>query len=688
MHRIARGGAIRLFTRLITMAMLCLECAVAFSQQTSEPRVSHIDPTVMDRQADPCVNFYQYACGNYQKLHPLKPDEDYVFLSDLTRPDPLAQMAAFLSGPAPSHLDSALRQLRVSYNACMTDGQQTVATGNALLPLLQEINRYQGPAELPLLLKDLLAVGSRPFFGVTVGFEPDVSATQILELTPPKLSLADGTTYRKVDDESRKSIAALREHIIKVFLALGEDVDSAKQQAGYVVTIETRLAAAEPTSVARRDPRAHIHPYSASQLRDSLPNFAWGQLLSALGVSQQSMLNVDNVEELRAFEELILTSPPSAIRAYLRYKLVISIPTVIAPIALAEEAKRYGQFGRDGGGLGLPRTQQCLLLVLNERRDDVIRAYIAQFLPKDLKLSADAMVSQIRLQLAHEIRSATWLNDKTRQSALDKLDNMSQVIVYGSLRGRYSGLPVFKREAMRNYLISNRLAFKQELASAGTPIDRQRGKFHPLATGAMYRGDANVIEVPGAEWLPPSFDLNADPAENYSRSGFTVGHELIHAFDDQGRKRDATGALIDWWTEMDSKRFQEKAACFVDEYEAFGTAPEHHENGQLTLGENIADNGGLHLALLAYLAYAKQHGVDPSKPEDGWTPLQRFFLSYAQDTCSAVRPDSELRQMQTNPHSLDRFRANGVLRNTPEFGKAFSCQENSPMAPSRRCEIW
>ncbi|MFZ0480783.1 MAG: M13 family metallopeptidase, partial [Terriglobales bacterium] len=235
--------------------------------------------------------------------------------------------------------------------------------------------------------------------------------------------------------------------------------------------------------------------------------------------------------------------------------------------------------------------------------------------------------------------------------------------------------------------LQNSWLLRGSLERAGKPVDRNESQFMAVYTGAAYNPERNSIDIPAAQLTPPDFDLNAYDAENYARDGFVMGHELIHGYDDKGRLYDSEGYLKNWWTDDDARAFSDKATCFVKEYEQFGIDDQHHINGSLTLGENIADNGGLHLSMLAYLARAKSEGIDVNRPEDGITPLQRFFLTYAQDSCSAVRPESERLQLENNPHSLDRFRANGVLQNLREFGRAFSCKPGQPMMPEHPCEI-
>jgi putative endopeptidase len=682
----ARGSRLLTVMRIVVLLLLSLECAIAFSQQRHGATASHIDPSVMDLGADPCQDFYRYACGNYVANHPLQAGKDYVFLTDLQRRDAVADLADYLAhhdGIAEG--DKQLQALHTYFATCVAGDSATTAM-TALKPLLSAINHYQRPTQLPALLAEFDQAGVAPFFRVVVGSEPDVSGLRILEFFPPRLSLSSATSYSGQTDQQKVSLKQLHDHIQRVLVILGEKTSDAATDATAVVEVEHSLARAARTPIQERDPRLHINARTVKALTRELPGFEWSTFLSSLGIHQDVGLNIDSPEELAAFVATINSQPPSAVRAYLRYQLVTSVPLVVQPAELAAEMHAYSN--RGAVDTASSRNDSCLLLTARARQDDLIRLYVREFLPPSLKADAEALVAQIKQQFSAELRSASWLDPSTRQKAAEKLSQLAQIIAYDNLTHSYDKASVSEHNALRNYFVATRFNLQRSIATLGTRDDRNESRLLAIATGAVFEGSANFIEIPAVEWTPPSFDPHASSAENFGRVGFTVGHELVHGFDDKGRQRDGLGRLTDWWTAADTERFKEKAQCFVREYQQFGTDHEHHENGQLTLGENIADNGGLHIAMLAFLADAKEHGVDVEDGHDQWSPFQRFFLSYAQETCSAVRPESELLQMETNPHSLDRFRANGVVRNVPEFARAFSCHPSAPMAPVDRCAIW
>jgi putative endopeptidase len=678
------GSLLFVVATIAIKLMSCLPCANASPQKLA----SHLDITVMDTTTDPCQDFYRYACGNYTARHPLLAGQDYIFLTDLQRRDAIADLATYLTThDGRDGGDNQVRALHDYYTACIA-GESDASTAQALHPLLAAISQYHRRSQLPLLLAQMARAGAAPFFRTSVDSEAGTSQARIVDILPPQLSLSDAEDYRDNASEQEASRDELRRRIKCILTRLGQSRHSAATGAIAVIGLERMLAKAARTPLQERDPRLHLNPRTATALAREAAGFDWSVFLAALGVRPDSTINVDAPQQLAAFATAIDSLPPSAVRAYLRYKLLISIPPVLQPSRFAPVTQRHSQIAGHDEAV-TPRTSSCLLLTARARQDDVTRLYIRQFFSPTLKAAAEKLVAQIKHQFAIEIQAADWLDVSTRARAAEKLSNVADVIAYDDLRHNYDDAPVYDHQPLQDYFTATKFNLERSLDTIGKPAQRNISRFLPIATGARYDGEVNAIEVPAVEWTPPSFDPEGSAAENFGRVGFTVGHELIHGFDDKGRQRDALGRIADWWTEADAERFHTKAQCFVHEYEQFGIDAEHHEDGQLTLGENIADNGGLHLAMLAFLAYAKENGIDPMAVEsDGWSSLQRFFLAYSQETCSAVRTESELRQMKINPHSLDRFRANGIMRNLPEFSQAFACRSDAAMTPRARCAIW
>jgi predicted metalloendopeptidase len=670
-----------------SLLLLCFSTVRKVTAQTST-KISHLDKSVMDTSADPCSDFYKYACGNYKKIHPLRDGEDYVFLSDLERTDALDQIAHLLEQP-----EAALKadgpdaeHMRTFFQACMDQKEIDRAGLEPISQVTNAIAGYQHPSEMASLLVALTAIKANPFF--TIQSIPSQSRPRrlMLSLGEPRLGLPSSGLYTRDGESDRQTRKTYKAHIISVLELEGQTGADAALNADRVLQVETAIAKSRRSAVEDRDPSAHTHTSTVTDLQQTVPLFGWKTFFTALSVHDPGVIAVENPATLETFQGLLATADAETLRAYILFRTIESIPRVFQATKLAAEDRAFSA-AVGGAPSNASRTHGCLLQVLRARPEDAERLYVKHFVAPELKGQALEMLEGIEQQFALEVKDADWLSASTRQNAASKLKQVSNIVAYDAMKQTYESVPVLPDKALENYLQATRFKTHIDLERAGKPVDRNESQFMAVYTGAAYNPERNSIDIPAAQLTPPDFDLNAYDAENYARDGFVMGHELIHGYDDKGRLYDSEGYLKNWWTDDDARAFSDKATCFVKEYEQFGIDDQHHINGSLTLGENIADNGGLHLSMLAYLARAKSEGIDVNRPEDGITPLQRFFLTYAQDSCSAVRPESERLQLENNPHSLDRFRANGVLQNLREFGRAFSCKPGQPMMPEHPCEI-
>jgi len=418
------------------------------------------------------------------------------------------------------------------------------------------------------------------------------------------------------------------------------------------------------------------------------PVFNWERLYSATGSPAFTEINVAEPEFFKGMNQVLADTDLPTIKAYLRWQLVSSISGLVLPKALDDEQFDFG--GRKLAGIPEqePRWKRCVRSADQALSEALGKAYVEQQFPAASKDKAVRMIHDIEAALDRDITSLDWMSPATKARAKEKLHLIANKVGYPDKWRDYSRLEIVRGDAFGNYVRAAEFESHRQLAKIGKPVDRQEWLMSPPTVNAYYDPNMNDINFPAGILQPAFFDTTQPDAVNYGHIGVFMGHEITHGFDDQGRQFDGHGNLDDWWTKDDAEKFTQKAQCIVDEYSQF-TVGDTHVNGKLTLGENTADNGGMRLAYMAFLARAAQDGIDLNrKSSAGYTPVQELFLGFAQNWCSQWRPEMERLIVTTDPHSPDRFRTNGVLVNMPEFGKAFGCKVGQPMVPAKVCRVW
>jgi endothelin-converting enzyme/putative endopeptidase len=426
----------------------------------------------------------------------------------------------------------------------------------------------------------------------------------------------------------------------------------------------------------------------AKDLQALAPDFNWEHFYSASGTPEFANLNVAEPEFFKGLNQIIAETDLPTIKAYLRWQLVSSLAGTILPKAFDDE--KFDFDGRELVGIPQqePRWKRCVESTDKELPEALGKIYVEQQFPAASKQKALQMIHDIEAAMDRDIDSLDWMSAETQTRAKEKLHLVADKVGYPDKWRDYSKLKIVRGDAFGNNLRAMEFESRRQLAKIGKPVDRQEWDSSTPTVNAYYEASMNDITFPAGVLQPAFFDRSEPDALNYGHIGLFMGHEITHGFDDQGRQFDGRGNLDDWWTKEDAEKFTQKAQCIVDEYSQFSVG-DTKVNGKLSLGENTADNGGLRLALMAYLARAAEEGIDLNKKStDGYTPVQELFLGFAQDWCSEWRPELERYIATTDPHSPDRFRANGVLVNTPEFGKAFSCKDGQPMMPAKTCRVW
>ncbi|MFY9793174.1 MAG: M13 family metallopeptidase, partial [Candidatus Sulfotelmatobacter sp.] len=487
------------------------------------------------------------------------------------------------------------------------------------------------------------------------------------------------------DEEIRKQYV---QHIGNMLKLLGASEAQAAIDAQAIMKLETALAKVSLDVTSQRDPHNIYHMMPNSGLQALTPTLNWEHFYPGTGAPQFQEINVAEPEFFKGLNQVIAETDLPTIKAYLRWQLVHSVPGTVLPKALDDE-----KFDFDGRKLvGIPeqepRWKRCVTGTDGALGEALGKVYVEQKFPAASKEQSVQMIHDVEAALGRDIEGLEWMSPETKKLAEEKLHLIANKVGYPNQWRDYSTLTVERGDALGNSFRAAEFESHRQLAKIGRPVNRDEWEMSPPTVNAYYDPSMNDINFPAGILQSPFFDPSSAGAVNYGHMGAVMGHEITHGFDDQGRQFDGHGNLHDWWTKEDADKFTEKAQCIVNEYSQFSVG-DTKINGKLTLGENTADNGGMRLAYMAFVAHAAMQGLDlDKKTASGFTPLQELFLGFAQDWCAVWRPEMERLVATTDPHSPDRFRANGVLVNMPEFGKAFGCKAGQPMVAVKACRVW
>jgi putative endopeptidase len=478
------------------------------------------------------------------------------------------------------------------------------------------------------------------------------------------------------------------QHIANTLKLMGEPEAQAAADAKKIMELETALAKVSLDITSRRDPSKIYHLMPVSELNGLTPNFSWNRFLADIKTPPITDLNVTDPDFFKGLNVLLASTDLDTIKTYLRWQLVNSTDGTTLPKAFDDEQFDFSRRKLAGQPEQRARWKRCVNATDQALGEALGQVYVAQEFPPSSKQATVQMVHDIETAMDEDLGKLDWMSPETKARAVKKLHAIADKIGYPDRWRDYSKLEVVRGEAFGNAQRAAEFENQRELNKIGKPVDRGEWGMSPPTVDAYYNPSMNDINFPAGILQPPFYDKNATDAENYGHGGAIVGHELTHGFDDQGRQFDGNGNLDDWWTAEDGKKFEQKADCEVKEYDSFAAVDDVHINGKLTLGENTADNGGLRLSYIAFLADAKRKGLDLKTKQNGYTPAQQFFLGFGQDWCGETRPEQLRLQVQTDPHSPRKFRVNGVVQNMPEFGEAFGCKTGQPMVPVNACRVW
>jgi putative endopeptidase len=667
------------------------------------PKLEPFDPNLVDKTLDPCNDFYKYACSKWLTANPIPADQVYwstgsglqLWNENLLRETLVAASAN------DSNRNAVHQKIGDYYAACMDESGIEAA---GLKPLQLELDRIAALkskkditleiARLHHMFPGAWQYGDNqtdaPFFGFTGQQDYDDASKVVAQIDQGGLSLPNRDYYIKTDDKSKEILQKYHAHIQKMFVLAGESETQAAADATTVIELETGLAQVQMDNITRRDPKNVNNKMTLAQVRELTPSIDWDAYFKAVKAPASEHYIVTSPAFFRGEEKLIKDHPLAQWQTYMRWQAIhLSAPYLNK--ALLDE--NFDFFARTlaGAETQRPRWRRCVNAADRDLGDALGQAYVDRAFPPDSRARTIQMVHSIEAALSSDVQSLSWMSPETKAQAVTKLKGIEDKIGYPAHWHGYSNVTITRDSYLNNVGQATSFEFERWVAKIGKPVDRGEWTMTPPTINAYYDPQLNTINFPAGILQPPFFDATKDDSVNYGAIGMVIGHEIIHGFDDQGRKFDAHGNLRDWWTADDGKQYDERGKCISDEYtqDVPDAGPGVKQNGLLTQGEDTADNGGIHLALNALEASLKQQGKTlEDKGPDGWTYRQRFFLSNAYSWCANVRPEVTRLIVTTDPHSMPVFRIDNVLSNMSEFQQAFGCKPGQKMVRANACRVW
>ncbi len=663
------------------------------ADKTSEPVYAPLpgfDTGAMDATADPCVDFNQYACGNFSKLHPIPADQSsFDQFTNLYEFNTQA-LHGLLTDAAAKHAPAGSNEQKIGdyYASCMNTDAIEKAGLTPLKAELGRIDALQSRDGLTSLVAHDQRIHVAAFLDFSSQQDFKDATREIAVMDQGGLGLPEKDYYLRTDAESVKTREQYVAHLTKMLHLLGQPDNEAAANAKQVMALETALARASMDVVERRDPDKIYHMMPVKTFAAATTPLNVTTFLKEVGSPAIEDLNVASPDFFKSLNATLKATDLATLRNYLRLRLVES-QTMRLPKAFDEE--NFDFYGKKLTGTPQeePRWQRCVASTDQALGEALGKEYVAHYFAGDSKARTLQEVRDIEAAMDKDLDGLEWMSSPTKVKAKEKLHAVVDKIGYPDKWRDYSALKVERTDAIGNSMRAREFATAYQLNKIGKPVNKGEWDMTPPTVNADYDPSMNTINFPAGILQPSFYDKDASAATNYGHIGAVVGHELTHGFDDEGRKFDGQGNLKDWWTAEDKQKFTERTDCLVNEYSSFVAVDTLHVNGKLTLGENTADNGGLRLALMALVADAGKSGVDIEKKDaSGYTPQQQLFLGWAQNWCASMRPEMVRMLTQTDPHSPDPLRTRGVLMNMPEFSKAFGCKPGQPMVAEKMCRVW
>ena len=662
----------------------CLAQTTSSNQSSIGFSIDHLDKT-----ADPCVDFYQYACGNWLKTQEIPADQtEWASFVELYERN-LVTEREILEKAAVQSANRTVVEQKIGdyYDACVDDKTVDAKGIDPLKPELARIAAVKNKEDLIEAVARVQLLGPNPLFNSYAG--PDLHNAEMVigYIDQGGLSLPDRDYYMKDDAKMTEMRNHLIEYATQEFTLAGQSPDQAKDSAQTVLRIETALAKASMDRTLRRDPKSRDHKMNRADAVALAPNFYFNRYFKAMDLANISELNVSNPDFFKQVNGMLETESLAALKTYVSWHLLSSAsPWLSKPFVDANFKMTQALTGQSEIQA---RWKRCVDATDGALGEALGQKYVELTFGADGKQRMLKMVDALEHSLDQDIKGLPWMSEDTKKQAKLKLDAIRNKIGYPDVWRDYTNLEAVRGDLMGNFLRANEFEAHRQIAKIGKPVDKKEWGMTSPTVNAYYSGSHNEIVFPAGILQPPFFDKKMDDAINFGGIGAVIGHELTHGFDDQGRKFDPQGNLRDWWTKQDGEEFEKRASCVSNEYGNFVAVDDLKLNGKLTLGENTADNGGARIALMALqqMIAADKTGKAAEKI-DGYTPEQRFFLGYGRVWCEKRRPEFSRMLVSIDPHSPGKYRVNGVMQNMPEFQKAWNCKTGQPMVAENACRVW
>jgi len=652
------------------------------------PYTPSLDLPSMDRTADPCVDFYQYTCGGWMKNNPIPPDQSRWDVYSKLANDNLQFLWGILDDLSRSTAKRNPTQQKIGdyFASCMDTAAIDKRGAEPIAPVLKQIAEMKSKAEFGRWLAGQHLAGERSGLLFGLGSDQDFGdATQVIAFAiGGGLGLPDRDYYLNTDAKSVEQRAKYVEHVEKMLVLSGEREAQAKADATTVMRMETALAQASLSRVDKRDPYKLYHKMTPAELAKLAPSFDWTAYFDTTGLGAVQAVNVTEPEFFKAVESELQNESLENWKVYFRWHVVASeAPFLSTPFVDKDFA--FNRKYLRGVAEQRPRWKRCVGDVDHLLGEALGEEFVSRTFTPKTKQETVRMTELIEKAMAGEINGLDWMSPETKKQALVKLNGIRNKVGYPDKWRDYSTVQIKPSDFFANYSSTASFEVHRELNKIGKPLDRTEWGMTPPTVNAYYNPQMNDINFPAGVLQPPLYDPKMDDAPNYGNTGSTIGHELTHGFDDEGRQFDAAGNLKDWWTAEDAKKFEEKINCVRDQFAQYVVVDDIKINSKLTSGEDVADLGG---TLLAYVAWREATKELKLESQGGFTPDQRFFIGFAQWACENARPEELRANAIVDPHSPGKYRINGIVSDLPEFRQAFGCKVGQPMVRAQTCKVW
>ena len=670
--------------RTISLSLCSLLLAIPLVAQTERS----IELSDMDRKANPCNDFYDYANGTWRAQNPIPASMDRWSRRWAAGEANKEQLKTILEEAAAKHNQpkGSSTQLTGDFYAACTDMSAIDAAGiKPLKPTLDQIDAINDTAGVQKMIMELQGLSLRVPFALGSYPDPHNPSMTIADIGAAGLGLPDRDYYLKPDQRFKDAREKYVVHVANIFKLAGYNQADATKAADTVMQLETALAKASLDNVAKRDPQQLDHNMSFDAMTKLAPHFNWTEYFDSAKIPRNA-LNVEEPQFLQEFDKQLTGASVADWKTYLSWQLLHgSAPFLSQPFV--DENFAFYHKDLEGRAELKPRWKQCSEAADNLLGDPLGKEYAARYFPPQAKARAKEMITNILGAMTDTVKGLDWMGPETKKRALEKLSTFNVQVGYPDEWRDYSKVDITRDSFFTDVTNAAKFQVTDDIAQIGKPTDRNRWYMTTPTSDASYNPLINTITFPAGILQPPAFSMDYVDAVNYGAIGVVIGHEVSHGFDDEGSQFDAQGRLNNWWTPEDRKRFEAKTECVVDQFNNYYIEPNIHHNGKLVLGESIGDLGGVKIA---YLAFQKDQKAKPQPTIDGFTPDQQFFIAWGQFRGDETRPETQRKMVQGDPHPIAKYRVIGPLSNFPPFAQAFSCKAGSPMVrpADKQCVVW